>query len=54
MIDCGATHNFISKKIVESLQIPTKETAHYGVILGFGTAIQGKGVGEDVEIQLKN
>ncbi|KAA0062427.1 Retrovirus-related Pol polyprotein from transposon 297 family [Cucumis melo var. makuwa] len=52
MIDCGATHNFISEKLVKSLQIATKETAHYGVILGFGTAIQGKGVCKDVEIQL--
>ncbi|KAA0051392.1 ty3-gypsy retrotransposon protein [Cucumis melo var. makuwa] len=52
MIDCGATHNFISEKLVKSLQITTKETAHYGVILGSGTAIQGKGVCKDVEIQL--
>lgn len=44
MIDCWATHNFIPEKIVKALQIPTKDTAHYGVILGFGTAIQGKGV----------
>ena len=54
MIDCGATHNFIFEKILKSLQIPTKETAYYGVILGSGTAIQGKGVCENVEIQLKN
>ncbi|TYK22245.1 ty3-gypsy retrotransposon protein [Cucumis melo var. makuwa] len=52
MIDCGATHNFISEKLVKSLQITTKETAHYGVTLGSGTAIQGKGVCKDVEIQL--
>ena len=51
-IDCGATHNFISEKLVKSLQIAIKETAHYGVILGSGTTIQGKGVCEDVEIQL--
>ncbi|KAL4021245.1 hypothetical protein IC575_020039 [Cucumis melo] len=54
MIDCGVPHNFISEKIVKSLQIPTKETAHHGVILRSGTAIQGKGVCENVEIQLKN
>ncbi|KAA0053433.1 ty3-gypsy retrotransposon protein [Cucumis melo var. makuwa] len=29
---------------VKSLQLPIKETAHYGVILGSRTAIQGKGV----------
>ncbi|KAA0062661.1 Transposon Ty3-I Gag-Pol polyprotein [Cucumis melo var. makuwa] len=52
MIDCGATHNFISEKLVKSLPITIKETAHYGVILGSSTAIQGKGVCESVEIQL--
>ncbi|KAA0064688.1 ty3-gypsy retroelement transposase [Cucumis melo var. makuwa] len=54
LIDCGATHNFISEKLVESLQLPVKETAHYGVILGSGTAVQGKGICENVEIQLMN
>ncbi|KAA0047329.1 myosin-11 isoform X1 [Cucumis melo var. makuwa] len=54
LIDCGATHNFISEKSVKSLQLPIRDTAHYGVILGSGTAIQGKGVFEDVEIQLMN
>ncbi|TYK05483.1 ty3-gypsy retrotransposon protein [Cucumis melo var. makuwa] len=38
MIDCGATHNFILEKLVKSLQIVTKETTHYGVILGSGTS----------------
>ncbi|KAA0026023.1 putative retroelement pol polyprotein [Cucumis melo var. makuwa] len=54
LIDCGATHNFISEKLVKSLQLPIKETADYGVILGSKTARQGKGVCEDVEIQLMN
>ncbi|TYK11081.1 ty3-gypsy retrotransposon protein [Cucumis melo var. makuwa] len=43
LIDCGATHNFLLKKLVEKFEIPTKETTHYGVILGSGTTIQGKG-----------
>lgn len=51
-IDCGATHNFISEKIVKELQLATKATSHYGVILGSGEAIKGKGVCEDVEIKL--
>ncbi|KAL4010180.1 hypothetical protein IC575_030485 [Cucumis melo] len=54
LIDCGATHNFISEKLVESLQLPVKETGHCGVILGSGTAVQGKGICENVEIQLSN
>ena len=39
LIDCGATHNFVFEKLVNSLQLPIKETAHYGVILESGTAI---------------
>ncbi|TYK21518.1 Ty3/gypsy retrotransposon protein [Cucumis melo var. makuwa] len=54
LIDCGATHNFVSEKLVTSLQLPIKETAHYGVILESGAAIQGKGICESVEIQMKN
>ncbi|TYK26709.1 ty3-gypsy retrotransposon protein [Cucumis melo var. makuwa] len=54
LIDCGATHNFVSEKLVKKLHIPTKETAHYGVILGSGAAVQGKGVCEDLQVQLKN
>ncbi|TYK05713.1 RNA-directed DNA polymerase-like protein [Cucumis melo var. makuwa] len=45
---------FINSVLVKKLLIPTKETAHYGVIVGSGTAIQGKGVCEGVEIQLEN
>ncbi|KAL0536565.1 hypothetical protein IC582_025514 [Cucumis melo] len=52
MIDCGATHNFISEKLVKTLRLSTKETTYYGVILGSGTAIQEKGVCQAVEIHL--
>ncbi|KAA0034862.1 Transposon Tf2-9 polyprotein [Cucumis melo var. makuwa] len=41
LINCGATHNFVSEKLVKKLLIPIKETAHYGVILGSGAAVQG-------------
>lgn len=44
LIDRGATYNFVSEKLVKKLHLPTKQTTHYGVILGSGTAIQGKGV----------
>ncbi|KAL0560774.1 hypothetical protein IC582_001187 [Cucumis melo] len=54
LIDCGATHNFVSEKLVTTLQLPIKETAHYGVILGSGTAIQGKGICESIEVQMKD
>ncbi|KAL4026028.1 hypothetical protein IC575_014435 [Cucumis melo] len=54
LIDCGATHNFVSKRLLKKLLIPIKETAHYGVILGSGAAVQGKGVCEKLEIRMKN
>ncbi|KAL0539536.1 hypothetical protein IC582_023751 [Cucumis melo] len=52
LIDCGATHNFISEKLVKEKKLHTKETTHYGVILGSGTMIKGKGVCENVELLL--
>ncbi|TYK02775.1 Transposon Ty3-I Gag-Pol polyprotein [Cucumis melo var. makuwa] len=54
LIDCGATHNFVSEKLVKKLLIPIKEIAHYGVILGSGAAVQGKGICEKLEIRMKN
>ena len=52
LIDCGATHNFISEKIVEELQPNTKSTSNYGVILGSGATVKVKGICEEVEIKL--
>lgn len=52
LIDCGATHNFIFEKLVNELQLATKDTSHYRVTLGFGTAIKEKGVCEAVELML--
>lgn len=34
LIDCGATHNFISTSLVEAIQLPIQETSHYGVMIG--------------------
>ncbi|KAA0036991.1 ty3-gypsy retrotransposon protein [Cucumis melo var. makuwa] len=41
LIDCGATYNFISEKLVNEKKLHTKETPHYRVIMGSGTAIKG-------------
>lgn len=41
MIDSGATHNFISLKIVEKLGVPVKESSGFGVSLGNGEAARG-------------
>lgn len=42
MVDCEATHNFISLKLVDSLNLPMVETTNYGVIMGFGNVVQAK------------
>lgn len=43
LIDCGATHNFISEKLVNTLSLPMKETSNYGIILGSGLLLKAKG-----------
>ncbi|XP_050942184.1 transposon Tf2-1 polyprotein isoform X1 [Cucumis melo] len=53
LIDCGATHNFIAEDLVTRLGVTLQETPNYGVILGSGTAVKGKGVCQDVEVHLE-
>ena len=36
MIDCGATHNFISATLVQKLGLPWETTSSYGVLMGIG------------------
>ena len=49
LIDCEATYNFISEKLVKELQLSTRETSNYGAILGSGTAVKEKGICKAVE-----
>lgn len=44
LMDCIATHNFIAQRVVDDLKLPITNTTHYGVIMGSGAAIKGKGV----------
>lgn len=53
LVDCRATHNFISQKIVEKLNLPLLDTGHYGVIMGSGLAIKGKGMCKVVIVRLQ-
>ncbi|KAE9594889.1 putative nucleotidyltransferase, Ribonuclease H [Lupinus albus] len=43
MIDCGASHNFISKKLVDSLQLQVEKTKTYVVEVGDGHHIKCQG-----------
>ncbi|TYK03666.1 general transcription factor 3C polypeptide 3 isoform X1 [Cucumis melo var. makuwa] len=52
LIYYGATHNFISEKLVTNLNLPLKATTNYGVILGSGATIKEKGICGKVEVLL--
>lgn len=54
LVDCGAIHKFISEKLVTDLKLHSKDTSHYGVILGFGTTIKEKEVCENVKLMLND
>lgn len=52
LLDCGATHNFLSQKLVGELKIPQSGTYNYGIITGTGIAIKGQGVCCGVVLEL--
>lgn len=52
LIYCGATHNFISAKLVQRLGLPRIETTGYGVIMGIGFAVQRAGICKGVNLAL--
>ena len=54
MIECGATHNFISTKVVQKLGLPLEETSSYGVLMGTGIAVKGVGICRFVSLTLQN
>lgn len=53
MVDPGATHNFISLKAVEQLEIPVTKSGGFGVSLGNGEAVRGIGIYKAVRLQLE-
>ena len=44
LIDCGATHNFISTRLVQKLGLPLEATVGYGVLMGMGSTVKGEGI----------
>ena len=53
LIDCGATHNFIGLNLVDELQLPLATTTYYGVVIGTGVAIKGKGICRGVVLTMQ-
>lgn len=52
MVDQGATHNFLSPKVVEKLGSKMASTEEFGVTFGTGKTCKGWGVCKEVELDL--
>lgn len=53
MVNPDATHNFVALKAAERLAISVMESAGFGVALGNGEAVKGKGVCRKVMLELE-
>ncbi|KAJ1437554.1 Retrotransposon gag domain [Sesbania bispinosa] len=53
LIDCRASHNFISQELVERLKLPVKETSPYTVEVGDGHKVECRGVCENLVIRIQ-
>ena len=53
LINCGATHNFISWDLVQQMGISLSDTSGFNVETGTGEAVQGKGICKDVVLTLQ-
>ena len=54
LIECGASHNFISTDLVTKLGIPSINTCNFRVNMGTCLSIKGEGLCKDVVLQLQN
>lgn len=52
LIDCGATHNFISAELASKLRLPTLDTAGYSVLMGTKLSVTGGGVCKGVVVSV--
>ncbi|KAA0032689.1 peroxidase 64 [Cucumis melo var. makuwa] len=52
LIDSWATHNFIHQGIVEELALSLEGKTEFGVTIGDGAALEGKGICKKVEVKL--
>ena len=52
LVDSGATHNFLSLELVQQLALPLTTTTSYGVMMGTGISVKGKGICRGVCISM--
>lgn len=52
LIDSGASHNFLSEKLVAKLGLSTNDTSRYEVLVAGGMKVHGRGIIEGVELKL--
>lgn len=52
LIDCGATHNFISVEVVEGLKLTISLTTEYGIMVGTEEEVRNQGICKDVVLEL--
>lgn len=53
LVDCGASHNFISAAVVKKQQIPVTTAQPYTVEVGDGRRIRCEGVCNNVKLQIQ-
>ncbi|KZV27244.1 hypothetical protein F511_04697 [Dorcoceras hygrometricum] len=52
MVDSGASHNFVSRVLMEKLGLGIDETVRFGVCLGNGGRIQCQGLCRNLRVEL--
>ncbi|KZV13849.1 hypothetical protein F511_44950 [Dorcoceras hygrometricum] len=52
MVDSGASHNFVSRPLVEKLGLTIDETVRFGVCLGDGGKVRCQGVCRNLNVEL--
>ena len=53
LIDCGATHNFLSVDLIEELKFPLSTTTNYRVIMGTRMVVRRKGICKGVILEMQ-
>nr|KYP60183.1 hypothetical protein KK1_015634 [Cajanus cajan] len=54
LVDCGVTHSFISKELVEKMGPLAKDTSPYVVEVGDGHKIKSNGVCEGIKLEVQD